>query len=80
MDHLEGFALIPVTSFFPGRSSRWVAENCRSGRVPRAVRVGRTWMIRPLDFAAFVSGGSASREVPSVDDALADLRARGVCP
>jgi hypothetical protein len=69
--------LVPVISFFPGRSPRWVAESCRAGRIPGAVRVGKQWLIRESEIAAFVAG-RAPRGAPTVADAEADLRARGV--
>ena len=70
------FALSPVASYFPGRSARWVADSCRAGRVPGAFKVGKSWFIRPGDVEALGSG--APQGAPTVDDALADLRRRGV--
>lgn len=72
--------LAAVQQFFAGRSARWVADLCRSGRLPGAVKVGRTWMIRRSDFERFV-GAKAKHlppTVPTVDEAMADLRRRGV--
>ncbi len=69
--------LVPVISFFVGRSPRWVAESCRAGRIPGAVRVGKQWLIRESEIAAFIAG-MGPRGVPTVEDAAADLRRRGV--
>lgn len=69
-------AFRPVFTFFPHKSRRWAAEQCRSRRLAGAIRVGREWVIRECDVNAFVSGSSAS--VPTEADALADLRARGI--
>ena len=74
---LDVDGLRPVALFFPDKSARWVADACRTGRIPGAVRVGRQWLIRPSDFDAFVSG-NAIRCVPTVEQAAADLRSRGV--
>ena len=52
-------ALVPVIAFFPGRSPRWVAESCRAGRIPGAVRVGERWRIRESEISAFVAGPEA---------------------
>lgn len=76
----------PVVDFFvdPAASpavrkarSRWCADQCRSGRIPGALRVGREWLIRPRDVEAFVQG-RASAGAPTVEDAERDLRSRGV--
>jgi hypothetical protein len=69
--------LVPVISFFPGRSLRWVAESCRAKRIPGAVRVGKQWLIRESEIAAFIAG-AGPRGMPTVEDAAADLRRRGV--
>jgi len=69
-------ALLPVTFFFPGRSPRWVAESCRAGRIPGAVKIGKSWFTRASDVDRLVAG--TSRGVPTVEDATADLRRRGV--
>jgi hypothetical protein len=70
--------LVPVISFFPGRSLRWVAESCRAKRIPGAVRVGKQWLIRESEIAAFIAGTGRPRGVPTVEDAAADLRRRGI--
>jgi hypothetical protein len=69
--------LFPVTTFFPSWTPRRVNENCREGRIPGAVRVGRTWMMTATAYARFTTGRDA-RGVPSIEDAYADLRRRGV--
>jgi hypothetical protein len=71
--------LVSVVDLFPGRSKRWVADTCRAGRIPRAVRIGRTWMIRRRDFEAWLAGTSSSpAQPPSVEDAISVLRRHGV--
>ena len=70
-------AFLPVISFFPGRSLRWVADTCRAGRIPGAMRIGRAWVIRAADVDAFVAG-KAARGARTVADAETELRARGV--
>lgn len=72
-----GEPLHPVATYFPGRSDRWIAESCRAGRIPGAVLVGRQWLIRQSSVDELVAG-AAPRPVPTVDEATADLRARGV--
>jgi len=74
--HRDG--LVSVASLFPDRSLRWVAESCRAGRIPGARRIGKVWFVRPTDFAAFVSGNEATRDVPTEAEATADLRRRGI--
>lgn len=67
---------MPVKSLFPTKSARWVADNCREGRIPGAVKFGRTWMIK-----ASTLEKAPKTEAPSVftvEDALADLRRRGI--
>ena len=45
----------------------------------RAVRVGKAWMLRRSDYERWIAGlQGADACVPSVDDAAADLRRRGV--
>ena len=68
--------LLPVSFYFPGRSARWVADSCRAGRIPGAFKVGKAWFIRAADVELL--GSSAPRGVPTVEDAAADLRRRGV--
>ena len=77
---IEIDGLLPVSQFFPGRTARWVEDLCRGGRLPGAVKVGRTWTIRRSDFERFV-GAKAKHlppRAPTVDEAMADLRRRGV--
>lgn len=80
--------LVPVQTFFPAKDARWISDACRGVKprrdqprrapvIPNAIKVGRVWMMRDSDFAAFVSG-VASRVGPTVDQAAADLRAQGV--
>lgn len=64
-----------VSEFFPGRSARWVADNCREGRIRGARRIGRLWFITPEDAAKL---GVPETGVPTVEDAADELRARGV--
>lgn len=67
--------LIPVSEFFPGRSARWIADTCRAGKIPGAIKVGHQWRIRPRDFDAFVRGAAPPA---NVDAALERLRSHGV--
>jgi hypothetical protein len=69
--------LISVCSVFPDRTPRWVADTCRKNRIPGAIRIGKKWMIRPEDVERLVAG-SGARGAPTVADAEAELRARGV--
>ena len=72
--------LRPLVDFFPGRSRRWISDLCRSDKRPTgAVKVGASWMIRAADFERWlVAQQRADRPaLPTVDDALADLRRRG---
>jgi hypothetical protein len=66
--------------FFRDRSARWVADTCRAGRVPGAIKVGKVWMIRASDFEAFVTGSKApERPQPQTpEDAAEVLRRHGV--
>ncbi len=74
-----GDALRPVLEFFPGRSSRWVNESCRAGRIPRAVKIGRTWMVREADIEALVERrGRPTKTKITVADAAAELAKRGL--
>jgi len=50
--------LRPVAALFPTRSRRWVADTCRAGRVPGAIKVGREWLISESAAAAFVGGAA----------------------
>lgn len=67
---------LPVAFYFPGRSARWIADACRAGRIPGAVKIGKGWFLRGADADRLVAG--APTAVPSVADAEADLRRRGV--
>jgi hypothetical protein len=71
--------LIPLVSLLPDRSPRWIADACRAGRFPGAVKVGRTWSITASAFAR-VSGAPvpSAPSAPSVVDAAAELRRRGL--
>lgn len=69
-------AFLPVSFYFPGRSLRWIADSCRAGRIPGAVKVGRGWFMRGGDADRLVA--AAPPAVPTEDEALADLRRRGV--
>jgi hypothetical protein len=84
-------ALVPVATFFPNKERRWISDACRGVKprrdearrppfIPNAIKVGKTWMMRRSDFEAWI--GVRAKHLPlappSVDDALADLRKRGV--
>lgn len=68
--------LQPVAAVFPALSKRAVNEACRAGKIPGAVKVARTWMIRARDVEALVNREPAC--MPTVADAIADLRKRGL--
>lgn len=73
-------ALRPVRVFFPDWSARRIADACRAKRIPGAVKVGREWMLRESDFDAWVAGTRMPVAVapPSIEDAIAILRSKGV--
>jgi hypothetical protein len=72
-------ALLPARTFFPTWLPRRVADTCRRDKRLRAVRVGKAWMLRRSDYERWIAGlQGADACVPSVDDAAADLRRRGV--
>ena len=73
----EPTVLLPVATFFPGRSPRWIADACRAGRIPGAIKIGRIWMMRPADVDALVAGRSGTR-VPTADEVASTLRAHGL--
>lgn len=68
---------VRVASLFPDRSGRWVNETCRRGGVPGAVKIGGAWYLSPAALAKLGSTPAAS-PTPTVEDAEADLRSRGV--
>jgi hypothetical protein len=72
--------LRPVKEFLPTWTGRRIADACREGRIPGAVKVGRMWAMRRSDFERWI--GAAAKHLPprppSVDDAAVDLRRRGV--
>jgi hypothetical protein len=72
--------LRPLHVFFPDRSLRWIADACRAGRLPGAVKVGRVWMIRASDFERWVTGArvAGGAAPPSIAEATAELERRGV--
>ncbi len=61
-----------ATSFFPDRSARWVNDSCRAGRIPGAKKIGGSWFLTAQDVERM------STPVPTEEEALADLRRRGV--
>ena len=65
----------PVRDSFPCRSPRWVNDSCRAGQIPGSRKIGGSWFWSARDAERFASGGAS---VVSEDDALADLRTRGV--
>lgn len=69
--------LRPVQLLFPDRSARWVADYCRAGKLKGAVKIGKTWMISETDTAQLTTEPERPR-VPTVEEAMADLRRRGV--
>jgi hypothetical protein len=68
--------LVPLSDIFPDQSKRWRARAARAGRIPGAVRVGKIWFIRRSDYERWINGTAAS--TPTVDTAIANLRAAGV--
>lgn len=66
---------VTAQSLFPDRSARWVNEHCRKGDVPGAFRVGRTWYVGDAQSAALPPPKPG---IPTVDEAYAELRRRGV--
>lgn len=72
--------LRPVQLFFPDCSPRWVADNCRAGKIPGAVKIGKTWMISETDMSKLTSAKAAKseRRVPTLEEATADLKRRGL--
>jgi hypothetical protein len=83
----EPTAIRPVIDHFPGRTPRWVNDQCRAGRIRGAIKIGRTWMITTAAVDRLFGGGTAANDdvraapepvVPTMDEALADLRARGI--
>jgi hypothetical protein len=72
-------ALRPVRVFFPDWSDRRIADNCRARRIPGAIKIGKEWMMRPSDVERWVTGKAPTVvKVPTVEDAMADLRRRGL--
>ena len=64
-----------VSSIFPDRTSRWVNDACRRGAIPHAVKIGGSWFLLDRDVARL---GSDAPRVPTIEDADAILRARGI--
>lgn len=74
--------LRPVQLFFPDQTPRWIADTCRAGKLPGAVKVGKVWMIRESDIERLTKSKAEKqaeeRRIPTVEEAMADLRRRGV--
>jgi hypothetical protein len=69
--------LVALIDLIP-RPKAWIAKACRAGRIPNAIRVGKVWFIRRSDYDRWTTGTATSTSAPTVEDAAADLRRRGV--
>jgi hypothetical protein len=80
LDRISADGLRPLTVFFPDKSLRWIADACRAKRIPNAVKVGKTWMVRPSDFERWITRAQdrARAPAPSIEEATAELRRRGL--
>ena len=67
-------SFVSAAALFPGRSKRWVNDQARAGRIPGCRKIGGSWFCRVVDIGAPPSAPN----VPTLEDATADLRARGV--
>lgn len=74
--------LVPLARVIPSWSTRRIADACRKGAIPGAVKLGHEWLISQADLdrwlASLARPGLAKTSGPTVDDALAVLRARGL--
>ena len=84
-------ALRPITDYLPARSARWIADAARAGRLAGAVKVARTWCWTSSDYRAWLATAQGRAPapptsgvcldpdaLPTLEQATADLRARGL--
>jgi hypothetical protein len=78
---IEPDTLRPVSAYLVDWSPRRVNDTARRGDIPGAMKVGRVWM---MTRSAFERWTGTARDVandvqpPTIEDAAADLRRRGV--
>lgn len=62
--------LIPIARLLPDWTPRQIADACRAKRIPKALKIGRVWLMLASDYASWTGG-----EVPRETSAEEDLRA-----